>query len=250
MARSTKYLWGDTAFTMPFMFACMLVDAIIVGVTLALAGAEGSVGSGALGFPLPVALHGVVGVSAFFVIISYVLLGQQVGIKFHDPKETGANLPVMQHIAERGVYNNIEQGIPFLVLLWLNALFVNPRTTAILGWIYVASRYFYTIGFGFYGVFSNLVEVFQQLTYAINWYYLLAVLYKVASSEGSADLHSDVAAKSDWLMILVVFVGVVLNTVTFLIGGMPGTLVIVKGVNWDKGGGYDDAESGSGLDSS
>ena len=39
---------------------------------------------------------------------------------------------------------------------------VNPRTTAILGWVYVVARFLYPICYGFYGVFNNLVEVVQQ----------------------------------------------------------------------------------------
>ena len=42
-----------------------------------------------------------------------------------------------KNVADRSVANTMEQAIAFLVLLWLHAIFVNPRIATILGWIYV-----------------------------------------------------------------------------------------------------------------
>ena len=50
--------------------------------------------------------------------------------------------------ADRMQLNTLEQMPPFLVLLWLNAVFVSPMSATIAGGIYVAARAIYPLALG------------------------------------------------------------------------------------------------------
>jgi hypothetical protein len=50
--------------------------------------------------------------------------------------------------ADRAQLNMLEQMPPFLVLLWLSAVFVDPLTASILGGVYVVSRGMYPVVMG------------------------------------------------------------------------------------------------------
>jgi hypothetical protein len=50
---------------------------------------------------------------------------------------------------DRTVGNTLEQAIPFLLGLWLSAVFSSPHIAAKFGWLYIASRLIYP--FCFYG---------------------------------------------------------------------------------------------------
>mmetsp|Transcript_28609 Transcript_28609/g.62512 ORF Transcript_28609/g.62512 Transcript_28609/m.62512 type:complete len:240 (-) Transcript_28609:13-732(-) len=221
-----KYFWGDAPFSMPFMFVCLIVDAFVIGGVLIMLGPQGTVDE----FPNAKDLRGVAIVNVFYALGSYILLGHQIGIKFGGEDLSADERTAASKIAERGVYNNIEQSIPFLILLWLHALFVNPRTSVTLGWIYLASRYAYPITFGMYGQFNSLVEVPQQITYAINFYLIYAVTYKCHTG---SDLHTTVNDISPLLMCAVTLVATMTCTVVYLVLGKPGATVIMNGVQWD-----------------
>ena len=47
--------------------------------------------------------------------------------------------------------NTLEQAIPFLMGLWLSALYVSPETATRFGWLYICSRAIYPVCF-YYGV--------------------------------------------------------------------------------------------------
>ena len=51
--------------------------------------------------------------------------------------------------AARSVGNTMEQMVPFLASLWMNAVFVDPTKAAKLGWIYIITRSYYPIAFYF-----------------------------------------------------------------------------------------------------
>merc|ERR1719281_2414818 len=118
-----------------------------------------------------------------------------------------------------------------MIGLWLSALFVNPHTSMVLGYIWVASRYLYAILYGWYGEFTNFVEIPQQFTYAITFWFLVSDLYKCFTME---DLQSVVEEKSPYLMFVVVFCCNLTTTILFLGVGTPGTKVIVSGAQWRK----------------
>merc|ERR1719498_2160183 len=94
-------------------------------------------------------------------------------------------------LADRVVINTLEQMIPFLALMWDHALFVNPETAKLLGWIYVVTRYLYSPLYGMYGMFTVAVEVATQPNYVVIFYYWIALVYKCASGE---DFHARVNA--------------------------------------------------------
>lgn len=50
---------------------------------------------------------------------------------------------------DRTVGNTMEQAIPFLLGLWMSAVFSSPHIAAKFGWMYIASRLIYP--FCFYG---------------------------------------------------------------------------------------------------
>lgn len=168
----------------------------------------------------------------------YTFLGSQVAFK-RSQKEVGklaANIDESQKeiamsIADRSVINTMEQCIPFFLVLWLHALFVNPSTSAVLGLIYVITRYLYPILYGFYGKFSNMVEISTQMNYVVIYYLFWAIVYKCTNA---SDLHTDLTSISPLLVPLVV---VLLSGVTlmmfFMVGSMPAITIISKGVAWD-----------------
>ncbi|CAK0852161.1 unnamed protein product [Prorocentrum cordatum] len=219
-----KYPWGDENFTMSSLPVCMLISTVLVGGALIGVGPGGAVN----GFPGPEDLYGVVGVTLGWIVMWYTFLGNQIAFKFAEmdesQKQTAAN------IADRGVINTIEQCIPFFLVLWLHALFVNPSTSAVLGWIYVVMRYLYPVCYGLYGKFNNMVEIPAQVNYAIIFYLFWAIVYKCTKA---SDFHTDLTNISPLLVPLVVFLSGVTTVMLFLVGSKPAAAVISKGVAWD-----------------
>jgi len=219
-----KFPWGDQPNPMGLMCGLMVVTALALGVLLALTGTEGAA--------VPeTALHPVAVVTCVFCLMWYIFLGNQVGIKFTQglPDDVAATA---KNIADRSVGNTMEQAIPFLVLLWLEAVFVNPRIATILGWIYVVFRFFYPVFFGMYGTFTVLVEASTQPNYIVIFYFLLTVLFKCAFD---IDLHATISATSPWLM-LPFMLGVGLCAfIVFLLLAKPTTMLIIAGAKKEKG---------------
>ena len=61
--------------------------------------------------------------------------------------------------ALRSIGNTMEQAFPFLTAVWLHAVFVSPERAAFIGWVYIAARSYYPIGFYFgvpFVLFSTL----------------------------------------------------------------------------------------------
>merc|ERR1719162_1619180 len=177
------------------MLGMSFVFSWLIALLLAFTGPEGAVGNE---FPASADLHGIVVISCAWVVMWYTFLGNQVGVRFTEglPAEISESAA---NIANRAVANTLEQAIPFLTLMWLEALFVNARTAQILGWIYVAARFLYPVFYGFYGAFTNAVEVSVQPGYIIIFYYLLTVFFKCTMD---VDIHATITETSAWLMPL------------------------------------------------
>merc|ERR1712070_96043 len=160
----------------------------------------------------------------------YSLFGNQVNIKLGmaGAPKTGPVKEQSAFIAERSVVNTMEQALPFLALMWLHAMFVNPRVSMVLGWVYVVTRALYPIFYGFYGEFTVLVEFVTWPNYSVIFYLLWAVAYKCISG---SDFHTTMNSKSPWLMlissILVICVGF---TVAMSVLSLPSTMIILRGV--------------------
>merc|ERR1712194_835792 len=207
--------------SLPF---CMLISAVVIGGTLIGTGPGGVVN----GFPFAEDLHGVVGVTLGWICMWYTFLGNQIAFKFADMDENQRQTAAF--IADRSVINTMEQCIPFFLVLWLHAFFVNPRTSAVLGLVYVVTRYLYPVCYGLYGSFSNMVEISAQMNYAIVMYLYLAIAYKCIMA---SDLHTDLANSSSLLVPLVVLLSRFIVLILFMLGPKPVANVIAKGVAWD-----------------
>lgn len=209
------------------MMALLVLSGLCVGGLLGKAGPGAAVGDA---FPAAAELKGVAVVTAVYMMMWYIFLGNQVGIKF-----TQGLAPEVADqaklIADRTVINTMEQAFPFLSLLWLHAIFVNPETARLLGWIYVLFRYTYPIFFGMYGQFNTAVEVACQPNYAVVFYFLFAVLYKCLSGE---DFHKKVDDVSPWLMSLVGLMCSFFMVLFYLVLSIPSTKTIINGVKKDK----------------
>jgi len=215
---------------MPVVGAMTVVAGLVVGGFLAHAGPGAAVG---VVFPTPQALQGVAVVTCAFMLMWYTMLGHQVQMKFGacdgQDKDVATQAAL---VADRSVANTLEQAIPFLSLLWLHAIFVNPETSKVLGWIYVVTRFFYPWTYGFYGQFNTAVELVTQPNYVVIFYFLIAVWHKCASGD---DLHTKVHDASPWLMLLL---GVAVSFVSFIffLGvAALGAKIIVRGVAKDMG---------------
>jgi len=234
-----KYLWGNEPFSMPFYLGTLFTCALALGVVLALAGPEDAVTESS--FPAVAALRRVAVVTTAFVFMWYIFLGNQIGINFTEglPEDVAKDA---KHIADRTVANTLEQAIPFLLLLWLEALFVNPRTAMILGWIYVATRFLYPFMFAMYGKFTVLIMVSTNPGYLIIFYFAVSVFFKCAFD---IDVHAKIDASSAWWMPLFMVGIMVLILVALLILPKPSIAFIINGVKKEKGGiesDYDEEE--------
>lgn len=110
--------------------------------------------------PLPdaTALRGPVAVTALYFALWYALLfGLQTRTKYRLRREYAARGDVFDRYrsgdpemlrADRAVQNTHEQMAPFLVSMWMYALFVSPERAAALGAAYVALRALYPLSLG------------------------------------------------------------------------------------------------------
>lgn len=230
-----KYPWGDAPGPMNVMMGIMLAFAILIGAFLAHVGPDGAVGDA---YPSPADLNGVAVVTCAYIVVWYIFLGNQVSIRFNDGI-SGEVKDKAKKIADVAVANTMEQGIPFLVLLWAEAVFVNPLTAQRLGWIYVIFRYFYPIFFGWYGQFTAAVEASTQPNYIVIMYFLVTVFYK---AKNGRDWHTEIHNTSPWLMLLLGIFCASLSMIHFLVLSKITTTVIINGVKKDLGGDDDEYE--------
>ena len=102
----------------------------------------------------------VIGTTAGFVALYFAFLYAQATTKFYmyfrdkakDPKVSltkirYANTTLLALTVDRTSGNMVEQAIPFLVSLWLHAVFVSPTGAATLGWLWLLSRSIYPFVF-------------------------------------------------------------------------------------------------------
>jgi len=222
-----KFPWGEQAFVMPSAFVGLLVGAIVAATVLVIMGPYGTVTDDA--FPNPKQLQPLAVASGFFWIVWYGLLGNQVGAKTgkfkNDDQKDQAKL-----IADRGVMNTLEQMMPFFVLVWLNALFVNPRTAAALAWIFSACRFFYPITYGMFGEMNSAVELVQWPCYVVNFYLLIALLFKTLNGQDLQTVVTNVSPVLMYGVTLLAGIGTLLN---FIVVPTPAKKAIQAGVKWN-----------------
>ena len=99
----------------------------------------------------------VVVTAVYFCLWYYLLLGLQRGTKYKLQAEYSARGEEFDRYcgndgrmlaADRAVINTQEQMVPFLVSLWLHALFVSPVVASYLGAAYVILRSLYPVLLG------------------------------------------------------------------------------------------------------
>eukprot|EP00746_Dinoflagellata_sp_MGD_P165126 gnl/MRDRNA2_/MRDRNA2_94218_c0_seq1.p1 gnl/MRDRNA2_/MRDRNA2_94218_c0~~gnl/MRDRNA2_/MRDRNA2_94218_c0_seq1.p1 ORF type:complete len:235 (-),score=25.13 gnl/MRDRNA2_/MRDRNA2_94218_c0_seq1:571-1275(-) len=223
-----KYPWGDHPFPMPVFGLTLLWGVFVVATTLFVCGPDGAVD---LDGPVSLkSLGGVALVTAGWVVMFYLFLGTQVvlnvaamGGEYVDPDA--------KNIALRGMMNTLEQMGPFFSSLWLHAIFVNPKTSVALGWVYVVLRLFYTPLYGLYGHFTVVVEFSTTANYYIISYFLLAVAVKVQCEK---DLHTELAAISPFMVFASTFGVMIIFQIVLMVAPSPIAKTITKGCAWDK----------------
>lgn len=96
-----------------------------------------------------------------YIMLYYVFIGYQGRVKakvinrinkeLKDGKQTNETRYNCQDpdllVADRTMLNMLEQMPPFLVTLWLHAIFVSPVSATIGAWIYIATRAIYPFVF-------------------------------------------------------------------------------------------------------
>jgi len=213
---------------MPALAGLVVATGVVLGALMGHVGPSAAVGDT---FPSQVELRGVGLVSCAFIFMWYIFLGHQVSLNFNTTLDADIKTQA-KFVADRSVANTLEQSFPFLILLWVHALFVNPATSCTLGWIYVVTRFLYPLTYGMYGQFTLAVELSTQPNYCVIFYYLLAVVHKCSNGE---DLHTKVHAVSPWLMIPLMVAVAMIALIVFLVLTKPTTAMIVAGVKKEKG---------------
>lgn len=100
--------------------------------------------------PELVALRGPLSITALYFLLWYAMLfGLQTRTKYRLRREYAARNQTFDRYrsqdpqmlrADRAVHNTLEQMGPFLVSLWLHAVFVSPTVATTLGAVYVLLR--------------------------------------------------------------------------------------------------------------
>jgi len=154
MTKSTKYPWGNEAMPMSMLPLCILFGAIINGLLLTFTPATGASES----------FRGPVLVTLLWIHTYYNMIGAQIAIKMDDKvKELSEEIITqINAVKDRSLMNTLEQGLPFLVLLWLMTVFVDSGLATSLGASYVIFRFFYGIAYAYFGHFTILVEIITQ----------------------------------------------------------------------------------------
>jgi hypothetical protein len=219
-----KYPWGDDVFPMSVFFPMLFTIPMLVGLGLYATGNDAAVAADAT--PPLSALKGVALATCAWIAMIYTFFGAQVAMEEKDGEEC-------KKIVERTMMNTLEQSPCFLLSMWLHALFVNPATSATLGFIYVVFRFMYGILYGLYGQFTIIAEVATVPNYAVIFWFLAAT---VAKCTLDVDMHGAVAA-IDPMLVVAAAVGVNFVAMVAFFMVLPGLQVgfVKRGVAWEKG---------------
>lgn len=131
--------------------------------------------------------------AAYFCLWYYLLLGLQRGVKYQLRDEYAAKGEEFDRYfsqdgrmlaVDRAATNTQEQMVPFLVSLWLHAVFVSPSYATALGFAYVALRsvYPFLLGKSISKLQSKRVVLVTVPGYFIIMYLLLSTVYVALTS--------------------------------------------------------------------
>jgi len=85
-------------------------------------------------------------VTVAYVLVYYLMITNQLIVRMRLRRDFGADREMLA--ADRYVGNMLEHMPPFLILLWLNAIFVGPRGATLVGAVYVVARLVYPLVMG------------------------------------------------------------------------------------------------------
>jgi len=157
-----RFPWGGEAFEMKLLPLCLLTGSLSLASAVALTAPSGPLSSLELA-------RGPVLVSLFWVWGFFNCVGAQVL-----SKSAGAQAA---RVAERALYNTLEQGLPFLSLLWMSAACVDASLASSCGFVYCFFRMFYGFAYSYYGGFSMLCELVTAPNYTVISTYLCWLAY-------------------------------------------------------------------------
>lgn len=141
---------------------------------------------------------GVIVVTVGYFLVYYTLMMLQIHGKRSAREASGSDraswnrstdMNPMWVMADRSFLNALEQQVPFLLPLWLHAVFVCPKVSAWMGAVAVFARALFPIFWSVKGEWNMLVEVSTQPYYLVVFYFLGALMIRVVT---------DVNVARDW----------------------------------------------------
>ena len=165
-----KYVWGDEPFDLNYIPLCILFGALLNSFALEL----GRYSSSAQDY------RGVICVTLAWLHGYYNTVSAQINVKMNGSVMGLDDAKQMQalKVAERSLYNTLEQGVPFLIMLWLAAVFIDNTSIALyLGWAYVLPRMLYPLAYSYHGHFSMWCELITQPNYQTLFYFKTTLLF-------------------------------------------------------------------------
>ena len=151
-ASATKFPWGDTAFHWPLLPWAMGFGATLMATAIALTTSSASLTTGG-------DVRGPIMVTLLFTHGLFQAIKAQISVNF------GGGNAQAKHVAERSLYNSMEQGLPFLLLMWMTAAFVDAALATSIGMVFAIPRYFYPLAYGWFGQWTMPIAFISQPTY-------------------------------------------------------------------------------------
>jgi len=164
ISQVATFPWGGTdPFTMKLLPHCFALGAATTAAAIALTVPSGPMNTLELA-------RGPVLITLYWVWGFYNCLASQVKMKMGGGTERAAK------VAERSMMNTLEQGVPFLTLLWATAGCVDAALATSCGFTYCLFRSFYGFAYSYFGGFSMLVEAVTQPNYCVIHFFAAQLL--------------------------------------------------------------------------
>jgi len=116
-------------------------------------------------------------VTVVYMGIYYAFMVHQLCGKKYQGSANSAEYE-LGRMTDRTFLNTLEQQAPFLILLWLHALLVDPAVSHVLGWVAVIARLFFPILWSLDGTWNWKVELSTQPYYLVLNYFMFALFCK------------------------------------------------------------------------
>lgn len=170
-SQQASFFWGPDVFMVSAMGPVFAVSTVATVLPVALTTLSGPITS--LDMCRGPVLVTLLWIWGFFNAVSH-----QVKVKLGGGDEQASR------VAERSLYNTLEQGVLFLPLLWMTAACVDSAMATSLGLAYSVVRMFYPIAYTYYGGFSMACEMITQPNYAV-LHTMIAALVRFGLGGGS-----------------------------------------------------------------